>query len=186
MPTKKFLDPILFCLAAPDIADCDGALFNALLIELARRMEKELSQKSPGTKVLAALPENEIPFARLTITNVESTNSVDLAYKNCIASIKKELLRQIELKTEGVIDLEKTDLLAGLENDWIMEVLSQAASQTGTASLIQTGEIQGIPKLYLNQYEAVSTAEAENYLRLAEKYLTDSSPLRLYSKDSPK
>ena len=186
VPTTKFLDPVLFCLPAPDLAGTDCALFNALLIELAKRMEKELAQKSPETKVLASLPENEIPFARLTITNVESTNAVDTAYKKSISSIKKELARQTELKTEGVIDLEKTDLLAGLENNWIMEVLSQAASQTGTARLIQSGKIQDNPQLYLNQYEAVSKAEAEDYMRLAEKYLTESSPLRLYSKDSPK
>lgn len=186
IPTTKFLDPALYCLPSPDLASTDLALFDALLIETAVRMEARLSQKYPETKVKAQLPDNDLPFARIVVTSVEHTAQVDSAYSEAVSSIKKDISREIEIKTEGVIDLEKTDLLARLENNWLMAVIGGAASQAGTARLMQGGEVQKNPKLYLNQYQAVSKAKPEDYFLIAESYFDQKAPLRLYSKDSKK
>lgn len=186
IPTTKFLDPVLYCLASPDLSSVDCALFDAVLIELARRMEAKLSKKYPETKVKALLPENDLPFARIVVTNVEHTKEVDSVYADCVSSIKKDIVREIDIKTEGVIDLEKTDLLSSLENNWLMAVISKAGSQEGTASLMQSGEIQKNPKLYLEQYDTISKAKAEDYFLIAESYFDSKAPLRLYSKDSKK
>ena len=118
------------------------------------------------------------------VTNVEHTDEADRAYSECIDSLKKDLSREIELKTEGVIDLEKKDLLSGLENNWLLSVLGTASSQSGTARLMQLGEIHKNPKLYLKQYEAVSKAEAEDYYLIALSYLSEKAPLTVYSVDS--
>lgn len=184
IPTTKFLDPVLYCMPSPNLDSTDCALFDALLIELASRMENRLSKKYPETRVKAQLPDNDLPFARLLVTSVEHTAEVDSAYSECLSSIKKDIANQIELKTDGVIDLEKIDLLASLENNWLMAVISKAASQEGTARLMQSGEIQKNPKLYLRQYEAISKAGVEDYLLIVEKYFAPLPPLRLYSKDS--
>ena len=117
---------------------------------------------------------------------MEHTEAVDSAYSEAVSSIKRDISREIEIKTEGVIDLEKTDLLARLENNWLMAVISGAASQAGTARLMQGGEVQKNPKLYLNQYQAVSKAKPEDYFLIAESYFDQKAPLRLYSKDSKK
>lgn len=186
IPTTKFFDPILYCLPSPDLASTDCALFDALLIELARRMEAALSQKHPEMKVKAQLPENDIPFARIVVTSVARTAEVDALYAQCVKSIKNDISRQIEIQTEGVIDLEKTDLLARLENNWLMAVISEAGSQEGTARLMQSGEIHKNPKLYLEQYEAIAKAKAEDYFLIAESYFGTKAPLSLYSKDSKK
>lgn len=186
IPTTKFLDPALYCLPSPDLASTDLALFDALLIETAARMEARLTQKYPETKVKAQLPDNDLPFARIVVTSVEHTEAVDSAYSEAVSSIKKDISREIEIKTEGVIDLEKTDLLARLENNWLMAVIGGAASQAGTARLMQGGEVQKNPKLYLNQYQAVSKAKPEDYFLIAESYFDQKAPLRLYSKDSKK
>lgn len=186
IPTTKFLDPILYCLPSPDLASVDCALFDAILIELARRMEARLAEKYPEMKVKALLPENDLPFARIVVTSVEHTAEVDSVYADSISSIKKDISREIEIKTEGVIDLEKSDLLARLENNWLMAVISGAGSQEGTARLIQSGEIQKNPKLYLEQYAAIARAKPEDYFLIAESYFAEKAPLRLYSKDSKK
>lgn len=186
IPTTKFLDPALYCLPSPDLASTDLALFDAILIETAARMEARLTQKYPETKVKAQLPDNDLPFARIVVTSVEHTDQVDSAWSEAVSSIKKDISREIEIKTEGVIDLEKTDLLARLENNWLMAVISGAASQAGTARLMQGGEVQKNPKLYLNQYQAVSKAKPEDYFLIAESYFDQKAPLRLYSKDSKK
>lgn len=186
IPTTKFLDPILYCLPSPDLASVDCALFDAILIELARRMEARLAEKYPEIKVKALLPENDLPFARIVVTSVEHTAEVDSVYADSISSIKKDISREIEIKTEGVIDLEKSDLLARLENNWLMAVISGAGSQEGTARLIQSGEIQKNPKLYLEQYAAIARAKPEDYFLIAESYFAEKAPLRLYSKDSKK
>lgn len=186
IPTTKFLDPALYCLPSPDLASTDLALFDAILIETAARMEARLTQKYPETKVKAQLPDNDLPFARIVVTSVEHTEAVDSAYSEAVSSIKRDISREIEIKTEGVIDLEKTDLLARLENNWLMAVISGAASQAGTARLMQGGEVQKNPKLYLNQYQAVSKAKPEDYFLIAESYFDQKAPLRLYSKDSKK
>lgn len=186
IPTTKFLDPVLYCLPSPDLASVDCALFNAILIELARRMEARLAEKYPEMKVKALLPENDLPFARIVVTSVEHTAEVDSVYADSISSIKKDISREIEIKTEGVIDLEKSDLLARLENNWLMAVISGAGSQEGTARLIQSGEIQKNPRLYLEQYAAIARAKPEDYFLIAESYFAEKTPLRLYSKDSKK
>ena len=186
IPTTKFLDPVLYCLSSPDLSSTDCALFDALLIELASRMEARLAQKYPETKVKAVLPENDVPFARIVVTSVEHTAEVDAVYADCVSSIRKDISAQIEIQTEGVIDLEKVDLLSRLENNWLMAVISGAASQEGTARLMQRGEVQKNAKLYLNQYEAISKAKFEDYFLIAESYFDSTAPLRLYSKDSKK
>lgn len=186
IPTTKFLDPILYCLSSPDLSSTDCALFDAVLIELARRMEARLAEKYPETKVKALLPENDLPFARIVVTSVEHTAEVDSVYADSISSIKNDISREIEIRTEGVIDLEKSDLLARLENNWLMAVISGAGSQEGTARLMQSGEVQKNPKLYLEQYAAIARAKPEDYFLIAESYFAEKALLRLYSKDSRK
>ena len=186
IPTTKFLDPILYCLSAPDLDSTDSALFNAILIELASRIEEKLSKKYPETHAKPALADNDIPFARIVVTNVEHTAEVDSVWSDCVSSIKKNIATQIDIQTEGVIDLEKNELLAHLENNWLMAVIAQAGSQEGKAKLIQRGEIQKNPKLYLDQYEAVSKAKLEDYFLVAEKFFAEKAPLTIYSKDSKK
>ena len=186
IPTTKFLDPILYCLSAPPLSSTDCALFDALLVEIAERMEKFLQKKYPEAKAKPQPPENDLPFARLVVVNVEHTAEVDLIWGEAISSIKEELSALIEIQTEGVIDLEKSDLLARLENNWLLHRISGAGSQAGTAKLIQIGEIQKNPKLYLKQYEAISKARAEDYFLILESYFSEKANLRLYSKDSEK
>jgi len=184
VPTTKFLDPVLYCISSPDLSATDLALFDALLIEIGQRMEKTLNKKYKETTVKIQIPENDLPFARLVVTKVEKTSEVDKIFTESISSLKKDISDLLERATDGVIDLEKSDLLSTLENNWLMNVIGEAASQEGTARLIQIGEVQKNPRLYLNQYEAISKAKAEDYFLILTSYFEHAKSLRLYSKDS--
>ncbi len=184
IPTTKFLDPILYCIPSPDLASTDAALFNALLIELSGRIEAKAKEKNPQSAVKLALSEPALPFARLTVTNVEHTADIDRIYKECVQSIKNDLRQLISSKIDGVIDAEKPALLAQLESGWILKVLSESGTPQGTARLIENGLILKNAELYLDQYSAVDNAQAEDYFLIAESLLETKPPLILYSKDS--
>ncbi|MBQ0052284.1 MAG: insulinase family protein [Treponema sp.] len=114
VPTKKFLDPILYCLKTPDPDSPDTALFNALLLELGEKMNQRSVQAGSTSFVKVSLPELDIPFARITVTNVEHTAACDKIYLESLNEIKEELKKQLALKNYIVIDLEKNPLLARL------------------------------------------------------------------------
>lgn len=186
VPTTKFLDPILYCFPSPVLSSPDCALFDSLLLEVASRLEKNLKKIDSDIKVKALLPENDLPFARLVVLNSPRTSVVESAYFDSVSALKNELSILISNHTENVIDLEKNDLLARLESNWLMRVISDAGSQTGTARLIQSGEIQRKPKLYLNQYSSVSSAREEDYFSILERFFPEKIPLKVYSKDTKK
>lgn len=184
IPTTKFLDPVLYCLPSPDISAPDSSLFCALLLEIGKKMNEKASKA--GSEVKVALPEADIPFARIFVSNVERTSSADKIYKESVEEIKAEIRKQLELKTEGVFDLEKNGLLARLENNWITEVLPEAGTNEGLAELVKRSFILGNPNLYLEQYNSVDKASLEDYFLIAESYFSEKPPMRLYSKDSKK
>ena len=186
IPTTKFLDPVLYCLPSPDIRAADSSIFNALLLEIGKKMNKKASKAGNESKVKIYLPELDIPFARILVSNVEKTSGADKIYAESVEEIKSEIRAQLALKTEDVIDLEKNGLLARLENNWITEVLMDAGTNEGLAELVKNSFFLGNPNLYLDQYNAVDKASLEDYFLIAESYFSDKPPMRLYSKDSKK
>lgn len=184
IPTTKFLDPVLYCIPVPDMASTDCALFNALLLELGSRIEERISAVNPQSKVKVGLPDPDMPFARIVVTNVERTSDSDRIYEASVASIKNDLKYLLSIKSEDIIDIEKNDLLSRLESNWILTVLSEAGSLEGTASLIESGIILKNPQLYLEQYKAIDSARIEDYFLIAESLLDEKAPMILYSKDS--
>lgn len=186
IPTTKFLDPALFCFSAPDLSASDTSLYNALLLEIGKKMNEKASKAGSSSEVKVDLPEIDVPFARIFVTKVESTQNAEKIYTESIDELKEELKTQLNLKTGGVIDLEKNEILARLENNWIMETLGEAGTNEGTAELLKEGFLEGKPKLYLEHYNAVDKASLEDYFLILESYFPEKPQMRLYSKDSKK
>lgn len=184
VPTTTFLDPALICISAPDLHSSDCALFSAILIEISRRMEQLLSTQFPEMRIKAGLPENDIPFARITVTSVKTAASVKNAYAESIRSLRSDISALMERQSDDVTDLVKPDVLSELENGWLMAVIADAGSQSGAAALIQTGSIQKNPQLYLDQYEAVDKAGCEDYFLILESYFSRGRTVQIFSTDS--
>ncbi|MBQ7159366.1 MAG: insulinase family protein [Treponema sp.] len=181
VPTKNFNDPTLYCIPSPDLSSTDIALFNALLYEIAERMQTKLGG---DIKLRTDIPDYDFPFARLYAQNVTQISKIDNAYLETIAELTEDLQTLVNAKHIGVIDTEKDRLLATMENRWLMNTLSATGTALGTAELIQTGTSFGKASLYLDQYSAVDKAKAEDYFILMKFYFADIPDFRVYSIDS--
>ena len=183
VPTKNFNDPTLYCIPSPDLASTDAALFNALLYEIADRMQAKLGA---GIKIRTDTADTDIPFARLYAQNATRIATIDSAYTETIAELTEDFETLVNAENIGVINTEKDRLLATMENRWLMNTLASTSTALGTAELIQTGAVLNKPTLYLDQYAAIDAAGAEDYFILMKFYFSDLPDFRVYSIDSKK
>lgn len=182
VPTTDFSDPLLFMLETPDISSTDNAIFNALLYFLKDSLQKKLEEFGQEAKVFPA--DSDLPYARIVITKVKHYLQTEKIYEQAIKEISQELKKIINTDTHGFKDLEKDDFLSELENQWIINELEKTSTNEGTAFLIQKGLSSGNPELYLDQYEAVSKATAEDYYLVFSSYLEDFPRMIIYSADT--
>ena len=181
VPTKHFADPALYCVPAPGLSTTDSALFNALFYEIAGRMQEKL-----GTAVRADVADDDIPFARLYAQDTVRISQTDAAYRAAIAELTGEIRSLVNAPPAATGSAQKAPLLAALENRWLMRALSATGTAAGTAALLQAGAMHGNPALYLDQYAAVSSATAEDYFIVMNRYFADLPDFRVYSVDSPR
>lgn len=177
VPTKDFSDPLLYCMPVPALSSTDSALFNALLYELTERLQAKLGSASAVTPAVA---DDDIPFARITVANVAKTKVVDTLY----AEVVRALLQEIA-QLAGEVAAERPVLLTALENRWLMKTLGEMGTEQETARLMQTGLVRAKnARLFAEQYMAVHAATAQDYSIIAQAYLEETAPLRLYSADA--
>ncbi len=183
IPTKTFYDPLLYCLPSPDAASTDSALFNALLYELEARLKDACGSEKT---VRLDCADDDIPFARLSVSNVVRTSQIDSLYAETVRTLKADieaLLSGEAFSTDGA----KPALLVSMENRWLLRTLADSGTAGGQAKLIQTSLARGKdPQLYLKQYQTVNKALPQDYYIIAQAYLDEVPPLRLYSADSKK
>lgn len=191
IPTTKFLDPILYITKNPNISSIDSAYFNAITLELCRRIEEKAQKIEEKTKVRYSPASKDLPFAQIFVTNVEKTSSIDKIFKDTIKELKNDLAaiinEEIEISESEIklIDMEKPKLISQIENNWVMENLKDC-SVNETATLIQKSFLIGKPNFYLEQYSAINNATAADYYLVLSKYLNDLPSIRIYSVDSKK
>ncbi len=182
VPTKNFYDPVLYCLACPQQDSTDAALFNALLYDLAARLQEKVNGDQ---RVLMDCPDSNLPFARLYVTNVVRTTEIDRLYRQAVEELKEDLENLVAIADDLAMDIEKNPWLASVENRWLMTTLAQTGTVDGSAQLIQESLAKsGDASLYLKQYQAVHQAKAADYYLLSQFYLTETPGYTVYSADS--
>jgi len=175
IPTTKFLDPILYIQKSPSISSNEIALFNAILLELGKRIEKKAKKIESTTNVKISPAEKDLPFARIFISNADRTNFIDKAFKEAISELKTDLAKIINDETEitkfietEVVEvdndsednnqqkktiekeIEKTNVkLVDLEKN---EIISRMENQWIMANLSETGTAQGTTALIQKGY----------------------------------
>lgn len=186
VPTTDFSDPLLMIVSGPDLSSTDSALFNALLYLIGSTLEENLNadRETSGQGVKITPPDSDLPYAQIAVTKVKRISKTESIYSSTIKEILSSLKAVIEKDTGGAIDTEKDSILAELENLWIINELGKTSTNEGTAQLIQEGRELGNPCLYLDMYEAVSNAKAEDYYIIAKSYLENLPSLRIYSADT--
>ena len=172
---------MVYFLNTPELNSTDSALFNALLYELGARVQAgcELNQ---DVKVKPA--ETSFPYAIFTMTKIKHSNKNDAVYAQCVRELATDLEALLSKNTDGVIELEKDDLLMNMENRWVVNELSKTSDAAGSAELIASGAQNSIPDLYLKQYQAVSSAKAEDYYLIFMSYFDQAPAFKMLSQDT--
>lgn len=181
IPTKEFLDPVIFAFEAPEAGTKQASLFNALMCYVCQEMQKavNLNKRFSDSTVSVQLPRNSMQFATLTVQNVQHTKEVDAVFKNVIQNINSKLSQT----QSCAVTVQQ------IKDAWILSEMSQTQTNSGTAWLMQKGLELLNPEdeaqaafFYLKEYDFVQNANAEDFMKLLE-FLPQKAPLRVYSAD---
>ena len=176
IPTTEFLDPVIYAGKAPQAGTKEAALYNAVLSYLGTIISKT-------NPVNVQLPLTGIGLGSLTIQNVAHTREMDAQYKSAVQSI-----------TESLKTLQANeDIVRKIKTNWIQKEMKESGSNSGTALLMQkgldqlqfTGNIQRAPLWYLQEYNYIQSAGAQDFLEVMD-YFPVRAQIRVYSSDSKK
>lgn len=210
IPTREFFDPVQYWLPSPAQDSRELVIFNAIIYELESRLLNEI-KNTDDKVVLDIKPASaEIQAAVITFSNVQRTGAIDELYKKTVQSalnpeqdesivtqIKNRWILKSLLKTQtnrGVVLLMRTGLEEGNIAEFAQESqgVNPAEAITDSVTAGTDNENNGADtdiqaaKRYIKEYEIISSATAQDFLTVAQKYLLEKPPLRIYSKDSKK
>ncbi len=182
VPTTEFKDPAQFWFACPT-DDESREIFNALLYELAKRMDEALDGQA---ETFVTEGSKSLPYACLKTPSILYTANFLSAYKKAVTSLKDDLKTEKDksdiAKKEN--SLYESPLLKNIKTRWMLKALLKTQSDEGTAELLQNGLVTGNALLYLEDYLKIENASLEKMIQVAKKYLPDSPTYSIYSKDS--
>ncbi len=168
IPTTEFLDPVIYAGSAPERGTKAAALYNAVLSYLGTILSK-------SNPVSVQLPKNGLNIGSLTIQNVAHTRELDAQYKNAVQFIS-DRLNKLQANEEVVKEIK---------NNWIQKEMKETGSNTGTSLLMQKGLESNKPLWYLEEYNLIQSATAQDFIEIME-YFPVRAKIRVYSSDSKK
>ena len=168
IPTTEFLDPVIYAGSAPERGTKAAALYNAVLSYLGTILSK-------SNPVSVQLPKTGLNIGSLTIQNVAHTRELDAQYKNAVQSIS-DRLNKLQANEEVVKEIK---------NNWIQKEMKETGSNTGTSLLMQKGLESNKPLWYLEEYNLIQSATAQDFIEIME-YFPVRAKIRVYSSDSKK
>ena len=175
VPTTEFKDPVIFAIQTPQSQDSkQSAIFNAVLNTFQKEFQTILNQneKTKENTVNIEFPKTKLPFALITIMDVNAPKEVDSAYKTA----RNQFITKITSSSAG-------DFMQQIKNDWILSQMKETATNYGTSKLMQKG-IENFPEnpkadFYLQEYNYIQNATIEDYINAA-KTLPITPQLRAY------
>ena len=188
IPTTEFLDPVIYIQKAPEEGTKEAAIYSAMAEFICKEFNEAAveNKKIQEATASADLPENKMPFCRITIQNVAHTKEADSAYKTTVKKIKAEL--------ENGSTSSKT--IQKIKDTWTEYRMQGTSENAGTARLMEqslrkTSELQKNENAvetagyYLKEYNYIQTATAEDFLNILQ-YFPETPSYRIYSSDSKK
>ena len=166
VPTEVFYDPAQFYFAAPAGMQ-EQALFNALLIELAARMQKILG----GNCICTAVPATAtVKLGILQAELLTSRKAFTEAYKTASARLKKEL-------SVKLMQAQWAQALCGSAEGGI-------ALNTIAADIMQQGEAYGPGQSLRDAADALERTERKQFQAAQKDYFPASPLLQVFSADT--
>lgn len=179
IPTKEFLDPVIYLGESPVNNSKISAIYNAMLNYIGRRLQNYVDDNKnfSNNTVSIQLPQNHINLGMIIITNVKHTKEADVAYRTTVQKIKDSLL---DAKT-----FQNT--IQEIKNLWVITQMESTSTNNGTALLIQRGlemfPEEPKPEYYLEEYNHIQSADVQDFLNIME-YFPQRAQIRVYSSDS--
>lgn len=177
VPTKDFFDPAQFYFRAPDTA-AEREIFNALILELAERMRSILGDR---LNCVAETAGFQIPLGMIQAENLPRTSVFSDAYGKAFSSLSADLRQEADGAGEHGVSVTRA-----IKNKWEERNLVLSQTNEGTAALIQRGLLEFNPLQYLDDYLAVESADANDFLRILSESIGEEPALRMLSADSKK
>lgn len=168
VPTTDFYDPAHYYFAAPDDIHTRD-VYNALLYELQKRIQKRLPQGSTCTVQEARY---FVPVGALNVDSILSLNRFLSAYRAAFTSLRADLRE------------ENAPLVQSIKNAWFLKTLVKTQTNEGTAALIQEGLLEGTSYQYLENYIAMENAVQEEFLAVLTAFFEDTPLFRVTSVDA--
>lgn len=179
IPTTEFLDPVIYAGNAPEPGTKKAALYNALINYISIDLQKRINanKRFDNSTVTMQLPQSHINLGYITISNVAHIKEADQEYKNTIQDINNKLLEPQAIQK----------IVQDIKNSWTLTQMTETATNSGTAFLIQKG-LELLPdsidpSLYLNEYYFIQTATVQDFI-VTMDYFPTKPQLRVYSSDS--
>lgn len=177
VPTTEFKDPVIFAIQVQQPQDSkEAAIFNAVLNSFQKEFQAILNQneKTKENTVSIRLPKTKMPFALITILDVNAPKEVDSSYKTA----RNQFIKKITSSSAG-------SFIQQIKNDWILSQMKETATNYGTSKLIQKG-IENFPEnpkadFYLQEYNSIQNATIQDFISATES-LPLTPPLRAYGK----
>jgi len=172
IPTTDFSDPAIYLLKAPPKQEPQYLLFEAILLYL-----KELQPASENYPKFSLIPpDSQTDFAGVLFQNVKTKAQAEEAYKKLIS-----------LLTAAFSQEQLEESLQKIKDNWIIQKMSQASTNAGTARLLQKG-LEYFPyqkdfSFYLKEYDSLQKASSQDLLQLLQ-YFPAEPLLKVYSMDT--
>lgn len=178
IPTKEFLDPVIYIEKSPSAGTKEAALFNALLSYIGVKYQQAIdnSRRFNNSTVTVQYPKSGMDFGILTIQNVDHTKEADSLYRQTVKNVFDRISEPMAMQ----------NIIQEIKNNWIIQEMAATYSNDGTAALIQRGlelfPLEPAPQFYLTEYNYIQSASTQDYLMMKE-WFPERPQLRVYSAD---
>lgn len=176
IPTTEFLDPVIYVFKIPEAGTKEHTLTLAVLKQLETLVQEQLDKNDKLKDAKAASGEyysgtDTITFCIMNVANQKEADT-------CFANAVKELNNLLNSN-------QQTNIVQQIKDTWIMAMLQDTLSNTGTAMLLQKG-LELLPyenqaEYYLKEYAIVENAVREDFISILNN-IPAQAPIRFYAK----
>ena len=176
IPTKEFLDPVMYVFKLPQTGTKENTVTMALLKYLEKLVQKQINSNKRLEQAIAQAnePYANADVAVFTILNVANQKEADSCFSAAVAELN-ELLNSSDAGTA----------IQEIKDVWTMDFMAQTLTNTGTAQLLQKGleffSYEQNCELYLEEYNFIQNAEREDFLSAMDD-IPRQPLLRFYAK----
>lgn len=177
IPTKKFLDPIIYVYQIPQAGTKEHTLTLALMKYIEKLVQQQIDSngKLKEAKALANDYYTGTDIITFTIQNVAEQKEADACFSAAITKLNKLLNSEDQNKT-----------VQQIKDSWIEYYMNLTLTNSGTAMLLQKGlehnPMEGNAEYYLEEFKIVSDAGRDDFVNLLQN-IPAQAPLRYYAKN---